>query len=82
VWWQFPATSVEKTNLGNILNDSIFKTNENKHTPEVKQRNDVESQILPSKGTSPQKTGFDTEPFPENETKSIRVPCLNNSQQS
>ena len=38
--------------LANIHNDSTAETEQNTHTPELKQREDVESRTSPLKGTS------------------------------
>ena len=38
--------------LASIQNESTAETNENTHTPQLKQRNDVESQTSPLKETS------------------------------
>ena len=38
--------------LANIQNDSTAEINENRHTPQLKQRNDVDSQTTSSKETS------------------------------
>ena len=38
--------------LANIQNDSTAETNENRHTPQLKQRNDVESQTSSKKEIS------------------------------
>ena len=47
--------------------------------PELRQRNDVESQMLPTKDTSPQATGCRTELFLGNQTGSTPVQSLNDS---
>ena len=41
-----------KIKLANIYNESTAEINENKHTPQLKQRNDVESQTSSIKETS------------------------------
>ena len=41
-----------KYKLAIFYNDSTAETNENSHTPQLKQRNDVESQTSPLKETS------------------------------
>ena len=41
-----------KFKLANIQNDSTAETNENTHTPQLKQRNDVDSQTTSIKETS------------------------------
>ena len=56
------------------------RTNENHkktHTP--KQKNDVEAQMSPTKETSSQVSGSDTESLLENQTRSISVQCSNDS---
>ena len=66
----------EEFKLANIQNDSTAETNENTHTPQLKQRNDVESQTSPLKETSLQ----NPEPLwnsSENETTSKPVLFLN-----
>ena len=49
--------------------------------PELKQRNDVESQISPRKETSPQVSGSDTKPLLRNQTRSTPVQCFKDSQE-
>ena len=46
----------------------------------MKQRSDVEAQTRPIQETSPQFSGFDTEPFLETQTGNTSVQCLNDSQ--
>ena len=60
-------------------------TNEtHKQTHTHKQKNDVEAQTSPTKETSSQVTGSDTESLLENQTRSIPIECLNdpNNQQN
>ena len=45
----------EEFKLANIQNDSTAETNENTHTPQLKERNDLDSQTSPLKETSLQK---------------------------
>ena len=73
VVWQQP----QETYLNNIHNDLTNKTHKHIHTP--KQKNDVEAQTSPTKETSSQKSGSDTEPLLETQTRSIRVECPNES---
>ena len=49
--------------LANIQNDSTAETNQNTHTPQLKQRNEVESQTSSMKETSLQRIydGMDTD---------------------
>ena len=54
-------------------------TYKNTHTPESKQRSDVESQTLPIKETSSQVSVSSTEPLIGNQTRSALVPSLNDS---
>ena len=69
VVWQQP----QETHLTNIHKISTTETLKNTHTPEIKQRNDVELQ------TSAQVTEPNTEPFLQNQTGSTPVQILNDS---
>ena len=66
--------------LANIQNDSTAEINENTHTPQLKQRNNVESQTSSKKRNFTSKSGTATELFRENQTSSKQVLCLNNPQ--
>ena len=65
-----------ETNIHNVLTN---ETHRNAYTPEFKQRNDIEAQTLPTKETSSQVPGFDTEPFLENQTRRTTVQYPNDS---
>ena len=69
-----------KFKLANVQNDSTAETNGNTHTPQLKQRNDVDSQMTSTKENLNSKSGTATEQFRENETSNKQVLCLNNSQ--
>ena len=73
VVWQQPL----QTHLKNIHNDLTNENHNDTHTP--KQKNDVEAQTSPIKETSSQKSGSDRESLLENQTRSIPVPCPNES---
>ena len=66
--------------LAKLLNNSTAESNENTHTPQLKQTNDVESQKNVLKENLTSKSGTATEQFWENETTSKPVLCLNNFQ--
>ena len=68
--------------LGYYSNGSSTQTKRNTPTPDVEQRKDTESQTSPTRRLPLQKSGFDAEPFLENETRSTRVSCLNSSQKN
>ena len=76
VVWQQPqethSTSIQKT--------ITTETQKNTHMPESGQRNDVESQTSPMKKTSPQLSGYSTEPFLGNQTEKTPVESLNDSE--
>ena len=55
------------------------ETHNNTHTPELKQKNDVEGQTSPIKEPSSQVSWSDTESLLENQTRSTPVQCPNNS---
>ena len=69
VVWQQP----QETHVTNIHNDLTNKTQKHTHT------NDVEAQTSPIKETSSQNSGSNTESLLENQTRSIPVQCLNDS---
>ena len=71
VWQQ------SETHLINIHNDLNNENQNDTHTP--KQKNDVEAQTSPIKKTSSQKSGSDTESLLGNQTRSIPVQCLTDS---
>ena len=73
VVWQQP----QETYLNIIHDDLTKKTHKHTHTP--KQKNDVEAQTSPIKETSSQESGSNTEPLLETQTRSIPVPCPNDS---
>ena len=66
--------------LANIRNGSIAETNENTHTPQLKNRNDVESQISSIKETSLHNPELLRNSSEKNKTTSKQVLCLINSQ--
>ena len=74
-WQKLPEISMETSILGNFNNYDTTETSQSIHMAELKQRNDVESQILPLRKTSFQKSGSHTEPFRENETSIKPVLC-------
>ena len=63
----------------NIYQKLTDETYRNTHTPEAKQRTNVESQRSPIKETSPQVSGSSTEPLLGNQTRSALVTSLNDS---
>ena len=73
VVWQQP----QETHLTNIHNVLTNETPKNTNTP--KQKNDVEAQTSPIKETTSQVSGSDTELLLENQTRSTRVQCPNDS---
>ena len=73
VVWQQP----QENHVNNIHNDLTNQIQNDTHTP--KQKNDLEAQTSPIKETSPQKSGSDTESPLENQTRSIPVQCLDDS---
>ena len=75
VVWQQP----QETHVPNIYQSLNKETYKNTHTPESKQRSDVESQTSPIKEASSQVSVSSTEPLPANQTKSALVPSLNDS---
>ena len=66
----------------NIHNESDTEAHKNMHTLHVIQENDVESRLSPQMGTSPHKSGSDTEAFPKNQTRNTPVQCFNDSRKS
>ena len=50
--------------------------------PDLKQKNDVDSQTSPIRETSPQECRSGTEPLPGNQFRSTPLQCLNNSQEN
>ena len=58
------------------------ETHENTHTPQCKQRTDVESQTSPIKETSSQVSVSSTEPLLGNQTRSTLVTSLNDSKKN
>ena len=56
-----------------MYKNSITNINNTTHTPEFKQKNDLESQTSRIKETSPQVSGSDKESLLENQTRSIPV---------
>ena len=75
VVWQQP----QETHVPNIYQNSTNETYKNTHTPESKQRSDVESQMSPMKDTPSQVSVSSTEPLLGNQTRSALVPSLNDS---
>ena len=75
VVWQQPL----ETNVPNISQNLTNETYKNTHTPESKQRRDVESQTLPIMETSSQVSVSSTEPLLGNQTRSALVPSLKDS---
>ena len=75
VVWQQP----QETHVPNIYQNLNNETYKNTHTPESKQRTDVESQASPIKGTSSQVSVSSTEPLLGNQTRSALLPSLNDS---
>ena len=73
VAWQQP----QENHVNNFHNDLTNQIQNDIHTP--KQKNDVEAQTSPIKETSPQKSGSDTESPLDNQTRSITVQCLDDS---
>ena len=73
------SKSKMETHVPNIYQNLTNETYKNTHTPESKQRSDVESQTSPIKETSSQVSVFSTEPLLGNQTRSELVPSLNNS---
>ena len=71
----------QETHLNDNHRNSTIKNNNSTHTPKFKRRNDVESQALPIRETSPQVSGSSTEPFPKNQTRSTPAQCLKDSKQ-
>ena len=67
----------QETYLTNTHNDLTNEAHKDTHTP--KQKNDVEAQTSPIKGTSSQVSGSHTESLLENQTRSIPVQCPNDS---
>ena len=72
----------QETHVVNIHENSTTETPKITHTPELKQRIDIESHTSPIRETSPQVIGSDTEPLLENPTRSTPVQCLNDSQET
>ena len=62
-----------------MYKNSTTYNNNSTHTPEFKQKNDVESQTSPIKETSPQVSGSDTQSLLTDQTRSTPVQCLNDS---
>ena len=75
VVWQQP----HETHVPNIYQNLTNETYKNTHTPESKQRSDVESQTSPIKETSSQVSVSSTELLLGNQTRSALVPSLNDS---
>ena len=62
-----------------IHETSTTKTHKSTHVPELKQRNDAESQTSPRTKSLSQVSGSDTELLLGNQTSSTPVQCLNDS---
>ena len=75
VWQQLQETHI--TNIHNVVTNN--ETHKDTYISEYKQRNDVEAQTSPTKETSSQVSGSDTESLPENQIRNIPVRCLNDS---
>ena len=72
VWHQ-----LQETHITNIHETSTTEAHRNTHMPELRQRNDVESQTSQMKETSAQVSGSSTEPFLKNKPGSTTVQNLN-----
>ena len=73
VVWQQPQESPSNE----IHENQTTETHEITHMPKFKQRNDLQSQTMPIKETSPQVSWSSSEPLLENQTWSTPVQCLN-----
>ena len=73
--WQQP----QETHVPNIYQILTNETYKDTHTPESRQRSDVEPQTSPIKETSSQVSVSSTEPLLGNQTRSALVPSLNDS---
>ena len=78
VFWQQPQDIHVPTFYQNLANETYGNT----HTPESKQRTDVESQTSPKKETSPQVSGSNTDPLLGSQTRSALVTSLNDSKKN
>ena len=76
--WQQP----QDIHVPNIYQNLADETYRNTHTPECKQRTNVESQTSPIKETSPQVSGSNTEPVLGTQTRSALVTSLNDSKKN
>ena len=74
VWQQ-----TQENHLSNIYKKPTTETQKNTKTPEFKQRIDVAFQKSPIRETSPQVYRSSRDAFPENQTGSTPVQCLNDS---
>ena len=77
VVWQQP----QETYITNVHKTLTTETQKNTNMLEFTQRNDVESQTLRMKETSPQVSGSNTEPVLESQTGSTQVQGLNDSKE-
>ena len=75
VVWQQPQRLIQLK----FIETSTTETHKNTHMPEFIERNDVESQTLSKKKTSPQVSGASTEPFLRNPTTTTPVQSLSDS---
>ena len=82
VWQQPPETSLETTNLFNIVDEHSIETIQNTLMTESQHNVDVELQASLSKGTSPQKFGPNTELVQGDDKRSASVTLLRNSRNS